>query len=109
MGALMAAPGIHQPDLRESSRAQSQARGIAVAHVPEVQVASFKRNFAFVHGEADSQRPIDGMFKAGSQKQKIRRAEAVVLVTCERLNAVDIRSAKRRLKKERDDVSGRHD
>src|SRR5579883_661562 len=104
--ALVAAPGKQEPNHWEAAGPERCAYRVAVPQVREVQVTSVEGDFTFVHHGGYADRTPDRMFEAGARQNGVRGAEAVVRITRERRIAVQVRSAERRLKVERHDVSG---
>lgn len=109
MGAFVPAPGIEQQYLGKAAGPQSQPCREAMRQMAEVEISTSCSHLALIEKKHESQRAPHRMFKAGAHQHQIGSAEPVILITRQELITVDVGSSKRRLKIERNEVSGRCD
>ena len=106
---FVASPGNHDEDHGKAAGAKSEAGGEAVLQVIEANIPSGERDFSFVGHEGESEWSPDGMLEGTAQEEDVGSAKAAILITTERGCGVDVGSAERRLKIERDYAAGRVD
>src|SRR5262245_45845925 len=108
MMTLGAAGGPRRDDRREPAGPERQTERIAANHVVEAEALLLERHLTLFGGQPDADRCLeDRMLEALLQHEQMRAAEAVVLVAGQDAVAVDVGTADRLLKVERDHIPGR--